>query len=56
VTEKEPLPEDSVLYEVADPERLLVTPHIAWTSVEAREKLVAGIVRNIEVFLKKHTI
>jgi len=56
VTEKEPLPEDSVLYEVADPERLLITPHIAWTSVEAREKLVAGIVRNIEVFLKKHTI
>ena len=56
VTEKEPLPEDSPLYEVANPERLLITPHIAWTSVEAREKLVAGIVCNIEVFLKKHTI
>lgn len=56
VTEKEPLPEDSVLYEVANPERLLITPHIAWTSVEAREKLVAGIVHNIETFLKKHTI
>ncbi len=56
VTETEPLPEDSVLFEVADPERLLITPHIAWTSVEAREKLVAGIMHNIEVFLKKHTI
>ena len=56
VTEREPLPEDSVLYEVADPDRLLITPHIAWTSVEAREKLVAGIMHNIEVFLKKHTI
>ena len=56
VTEKEPLPEDSPLYSVDDTERLLITPHIAWTSVEAREKLVAGIVHNIETFLKKHTI
>ena len=56
VTEKEPLPEDSILYEVANPDRLLITPHIAWTSVEAREKLIAAIVHNIEVFLKKHTI
>ncbi|WP_353661606.1 D-2-hydroxyacid dehydrogenase [Hydrogenimonas sp. SS33] len=56
VVEKEPLPEDSPLFDVAHPDRLLVTPHIAWTSIEARERLVAGIVRNIEVFLKKHTI
>ncbi len=56
VTENEPLPADSLLYEVAEPERLLITPHIAWTSVEARERLVAGIVRNIELFLKRHTI
>jgi len=56
VTEKEPLPEDSILYEVANPDRLLITPHIAWTSIEAREKLIAAIVHNIEVFLKKHTI
>ncbi len=56
VTEKEPLPEDSILYEVTNPDRLLITPHIAWTSIEAREKLVAAIVHNIEVFLKKHTI
>ncbi len=56
VTENEPLPADSLLYEVAEPDRLLITPHIAWTSVEARERLVAGIVRNIEHFLKRHTI
>jgi glycerate dehydrogenase len=56
VTEKEPLPEDSPLYGIEEPDRLLVTPHIAWTSVEARERLVAGIVRNIETFLKKHTM
>ncbi|WP_201352198.1 D-2-hydroxyacid dehydrogenase [Hydrogenimonas urashimensis] len=56
VTEREPLPEDSPLFDVAHPERLLITPHIAWTSIEARERLVAGIIHNIEVFLKKHTI
>ncbi|WP_456380481.1 D-2-hydroxyacid dehydrogenase [Hydrogenimonas sp.] len=56
VTEEEPLPKDSPLYRVKNGDRLLITPHIAWTSVEAREKLIAGIVRNIEVFLKKHTI
>jgi len=56
VTEKEPLPEDSPLYGIEEPDRLLITPHIAWTSVEARERLVAGIVHNIETFLKKHTM
>ena len=56
VTEREPLPEDSVLFEVAEPERLLITPHIAWTSVEAREKLLKGVFDNIALFLKKHTI
>ncbi|WP_457596938.1 D-2-hydroxyacid dehydrogenase [Hydrogenimonas sp.] len=56
VTEKEPLPEDSPLYDAMETGRLLITPHIAWTSVEARERLVAGIVKNIEAFLKRHTI
>ncbi len=56
VTEKEPLPERSPLYGAFETGRLFVTPHIAWTSVEAREKLVAGIVLNIERFLKRHTI
>jgi len=33
-------------------ERLLITPHIAWASIEARRKLLEGIVHNIEEFLK----
>ncbi len=56
VTETEPLPADSPLMRLDHPERLFITPHIAWTSVEARERLVAGIVHNIEIFLKRHTI
>ncbi|BDY13061.1 D-2-hydroxyacid dehydrogenase [Hydrogenimonas cancrithermarum] len=56
VTEIEPLPEDSILFEAANPDRLFITPHIAWTSIEARQELVKGIFNNIAVFLKKHTI
>ena len=56
VTEKEPLPEDSPLLQIAHPHRLLITPHIAWTGIEARERLVAGMIQNIEQFLKKHTL
>lgn len=45
---KEPLPEDSPLLAVKNSERLYLTPHIAWTSVEAREKLIASVCRNIQ--------
>jgi len=56
VTEKEPLPVDSPLFKAFETGRLLVTPHIAWTSIEAREALIDGIVKNIESFLKAHTL
>ncbi|QOP44811.1 D-2-hydroxyacid dehydrogenase [Sulfurimonas paralvinellae] len=45
---KEPLPEDSPLLQVKNSERLYLTPHIAWTSVEAREKLIASVCQNIK--------
>ena len=51
VTATEPLPSDSPLLHIAHKERLLITPHIAWTSIEARKRLVEGIVKNIEEFL-----
>jgi len=51
VTETEPLPENSPLLKLSHPERLLITPHIAWASIEARQRLLQGIVRNIEEFL-----
>ena len=53
VFEKEPLPSESPLLKVKNQERLYLTPHIAWTSVEARNKLVEGIVSNIEAFVSK---
>ena len=48
VFEKEPLPENSPLLKVKNKERLHLTPHIAWTSKEAREKLIKGVIANIK--------
>ena len=48
VFEKEPLAEDSPLLKVKNPHRLHLTPHIAWTSKEAREKLIEGVIANIK--------
>ena len=53
VLEKEPMSLDNRLNEVKHKERLLITPHIAWTSIEARKKLLEGIVENIHQFLEK---
>lgn len=45
---KEPLSEDNKLLNVKNTDRLYLTPHIAWTSVEARKKLVKSICENIK--------
>lgn len=47
VYEKEPLPADSPLLSVREPERVLFSPHIAWASVEAKARLAAEMARNI---------
>ena len=43
----EPLKQDHPFYGVRDQQRLLLTPHIAWTSAEARKLLVTQITENI---------
>jgi len=48
----EPIAKDNPLMHIKNKEQLLITPHIAWASVEARRKLLEGIVENIEEFLK----
>ena len=47
VFEEEPLPEDSCFLKVGHPERFRLAPHVAWASVEARERLVGMIADNI---------
>ncbi len=49
---KEPMALDHPYLNLIDPEKILLTPHIAWASIEARELLVKKIAENIEEFLK----
>ena len=51
VIETEPIEPTNPLLHIEHPERLLLTPHMAWTSIEARRKLLEGIVANIKRFL-----
>jgi len=43
----EPLPEDNPLLHLKDPGKIRMTPHTAWASVEARQRLVGKIAENI---------
>ena len=52
VLEMEPMRRDSVLLEYKDSNRLLITPHIAWATVEARARLMHDVCLNIESFMK----
>ena len=52
VLETEPMRADHPLLNIKNKENLILTPHVAWASFEARERLVAMIVENIKEFLK----
>lgn len=52
VISTEPINRDNPLLTVKNKDRLLITPHIAWASFEARTKLIEEIKLNIEAFLK----
>lgn len=52
VTEKEPLDDSSPLLKLKVPDRLLITPHIAYASIEARARLMESVYNSIESFLK----
>ena len=48
---KEPMAEDNPLLKIQDSRKLLITPHIAWASVEARQRLIDLDVENIKSYL-----
>lgn len=52
VVEKEPITLDNPLSRIKDSDRLFITPHLAWASVEARTRCVEGVYKNIEAFQK----
>jgi lactate dehydrogenase-like 2-hydroxyacid dehydrogenase len=51
VLEKEPPDANNPLFHIANPEKLFITPHIAWASIESRDRLMEGIIRNITAYL-----
>lgn len=52
VVEKEPLELTNPLSKLKDSNRLIITPHLAWASVEARTRCVEGAYLNIQAFLR----
>lgn len=46
----EPMQEDNPLRRIKDSEKLIITPHIAWASVEARTRLMQIILEQIKSF------
>ena len=53
VFEQEPVQADNPLLKIKVPDRLILAPHSAWTSLEAREQLVEGVAGNIREFLNR---
>lgn len=51
VLEQEPITPENPLSRLMDSNRLIITPHMAWASNEARQRVVEEVYENIEAFL-----
>ncbi len=51
VTCTEPMKESNPLSKITDSNKLIITPHLAWASIEARKRLVTETYDNIKAFL-----
>lgn len=49
----EPMQENNPLRRIKDSDKLFITPHIAWASVEARTRLMEIILEQIKDFFRK---
>jgi Lactate dehydrogenase and related dehydrogenases len=49
----EPIPADSPLLNIKNKDKIVLTPHIAWASEEARNRLFADLLENISAFNRK---
>ena len=50
----EPIPSNSPLLKVTERERILLTPHMAWASMESRARLIERVARSIEQYKADH--
>jgi glycerate dehydrogenase len=52
VTGTEPMEESNPLSRITDSNKLIITPHMAWASTEARKRVVDETYKNIEAFFR----
>lgn len=52
VTGTEPMKDSNPLSKIKDSNRLIITPHLAWASIEARNRVVEETYKNIEAFYR----
>ncbi len=52
VLEKEPITSDNLLGRIKDSNKLLITPHMAWATKEARIRIVEEVFRNVEAYMQ----
>ena len=52
VLEKEPISKDNPLGKIKDSGRLIITPHLAWASVEARKRCIDEVFLNLQAFIR----
>lgn len=51
VLKKEPMAKDNNLLKIQDSKKLVITPHLAWASIEARTRCMEEVHKNISAFL-----
>lgn len=51
VLDGEPIRDENPLNDIKDSEKLIITPHMAWGSVEARTRIVEAACENIRAFI-----
>lgn len=49
----EPLPGESPLMKINNPEKIVLTPHVSWSSIESRTLLMEKVCSNIKDFIKE---
>ena len=52
VLETEPVSRDNPLLDIKDSRKLLITPHSAWATTEARQRLMDEVAMNITAFTR----
>ena len=52
VLSKEPMEDNNPLGKIKDSTKLIITPHMAWASVESRQRCLDEVYKNIEAFVE----